>query len=81
MNFKEQLKISQATHLEKQKEVISDFYVACKLWPNSNPKTQRVLLSKALNNGLTLNVGHVRVLIDIFPDTPMSRWVNVEHKK
>ena len=77
MTFKEQLKKAQARHLALRKEVISDFYVAVRLWEDSPPKSQRVLLSRALNEGLTLKVSHVKILMDVFPDTPMSEWVNV----
>lgn len=78
--FKEQLAVAQQRHLELQKERISDFYVAVRLWEGSPPKSQRVLLSRALNEGVTLKIKHLKILMDVFPDTPVSEWVNVKPK-
>lgn len=76
--FKEQLRRSQKRHKKLHNEVVSDYYVITKLRPDKPSKRQ--LLSIAINQGLTLKVGDVRVLLEVFPDTPVSEWVNVKHK-
>jgi len=74
--FKEQLRRAQ----ERHNETVTDFVVACHLWPKSPDTSKRVLLSIALNQGLTLTVDHLQKLMSLFPDTPVSEWVNVKCK-
>jgi hypothetical protein len=75
-NFNKKLRRAMGDHYRANDEVITNVYVANKLWANSPYGSRRSLMSKATTKGVDLKVSQIRILLDIFTETTAQYWVN-----